>query len=250
MENNLPKVETIELFGKKINFLDLGREISPDMPHYPGHMKTNFWWHLTHDECKLRLGEESKYSGYAVRGIVTCDHVSTHVDAVYHFDKSKPHLTVEKITLKELITPAAWIDVSFVPARAHITLDDVKSALNKANVTLQPGMTLLYYTGIEKYWDDHATYLYQYPGLNEEATRWILDQGVVNIGTDATSLDTPADINYPNHTVHGEKNVIHTENVKNITHIPRHQGFYFAMFPLKFVGATGSPVRAFAFWED
>lgn len=68
-------------------------------------MKTNFWWHLTHDECKLRLGEESKYGGYAVRGIVTCDHVSTHVDAVYHFDKSKPHLTVDKITLKELITP-------------------------------------------------------------------------------------------------------------------------------------------------
>ena len=52
-------IDVIKLFGKEYCFLDLGREISPEMPHYPGHMKTNFWWHVTHDECKMRLGEES-----------------------------------------------------------------------------------------------------------------------------------------------------------------------------------------------
>lgn len=243
------ELETVELFGKKIKFLELSREISPEMPHYPGHMKTNFWWHLTHEECKLRLGD-TPFEGYGVKGIVTCDHVSTHVDAVYHFNKHRPDLTVENISLQDMITPAAWIDVSHVKPRTHIKLADVQAALDKAGVTLKPNMTLLYYTGIEKAWNDVATYVTQYPGLDEEATKWILDQGVVNVCTDAASLDNPADITYPNHTVHGERAVIHTENVYNIAKIPRHDQFYYAMFPLKFVGLTGSPVRAYAMWEE
>jgi len=239
----------IELFGKKIHILDLSREISPEMPHYPGHMKTCFWWHLTHEECVARLGE-TPFEGYAVKGIVTCDHVSTHVDAVYHFNKHRPDLTVDKISFTQLITPAAWIDVSFVKPRTHIRLADIKRALAEANVTLKPGMTLLYYTGIDQKWEDPKTYVSQYPGLDAEATEWILDQGIVNICTDATSLDNPADITYPNHTIHGKRLIIHTENVANITKIPRHDNFYFAMFPLKFVGLTGSPVRAIAMWEE
>lgn len=239
----------IELFGKKVHILDLGRELSPEMPHYPGHMKTNLWWHLTHEECKMRLGD-TPFEGYAVKGIVTCDHVSTHVDAVYHFNKHRPDLTVENISFYDLITPAAWIDVSHVKPRTHITLADVKEALEKAKVTLKPGITLLYYTGIDAKWGDTATYVSQYPGLDREATEWILDRGVVNVCTDATSLDNPADITYPNHTIHGERLVIHTENIANMPKIPRHDNFYFAMFPLKFVGATGSPVRAVAMWEE
>ncbi|MCL6637786.1 MAG: cyclase family protein, partial [Alicyclobacillus sp.] len=132
--------EVVELFGKRIHVLDLSHEVSPEMPHYPGHMKTNFWWHLTHEECVMRLGD-TPFEGYGVRGIVTCDHVSTHVDAIYHFNKHRPDLTVEKISLQDLITPAAWIDVSFVQPRAHITLADVQRALNVAEVELQPGMT-------------------------------------------------------------------------------------------------------------
>jgi hypothetical protein len=36
------EVKILELFGKHRVALDLGRELSPDMPHYPGHMKTTF----------------------------------------------------------------------------------------------------------------------------------------------------------------------------------------------------------------
>ncbi|MBC7106951.1 MAG: hypothetical protein H5T97_13550, partial [Firmicutes bacterium] len=51
-----PEIVT-ELFGRKVHILDLSREVSPEMPHYPGHMKTNLWWHLTHEECRMRLGD-------------------------------------------------------------------------------------------------------------------------------------------------------------------------------------------------
>ena len=89
------EVEVLELLGKQNVALDLGRELSPDMPHYPGYVKTTFWWHLTHDERKMRLGDTA-FEGYGVQGIVTCDQVSTHVDAVYHFNKHRPDLTVDK----------------------------------------------------------------------------------------------------------------------------------------------------------
>ena len=252
MADTNAKIDVIDFMGKKLNFLDLGKDVAPEIPVYPGHMKTAFWWHKTHEETKFSLGEASKYPyGFGVKGIITCDHTSTHVDAVYHFDPNKSHLSVDKITLKELIAPAAWIDLSFVQGRVHITKDALQKGLDEAQVTLKPGMILLYWTGIEPYSDsDPYRYLSQYPGLDKEATTWLLDQGLVNIGTDAASLDTPADLDYPNHTVHAEREVVHTESLININKIPRHDNFYVAMFPLKFRGLTGSPVRAFAIWED
>jgi kynurenine formamidase len=88
-----------------------------------------------------------------------------------------------------------------------------------------------------------------HPGLGAEATNWILDQGVVNVGTNATSLDNPEDVQYPGHTVHGQRLVIHTENLVDIGKIPKHDDFSFAMLPLKWMGLTGSPVRALALRE-
>ena len=47
----------ITLLGRRLQALDLTREISPEIPVYPGHMKVAIWDHLTHAESKLRIGE-------------------------------------------------------------------------------------------------------------------------------------------------------------------------------------------------
>ena len=237
----------VNLFGKQYHVLDLTRELSDKMPVYPGHAKTSQWWHLTHEECVMRLGD-TPFEGYGVKGLVTCDHVSTHVDAIYHFNKHREDLTIDTFPIEHMFTSAVWIDVSHVEARAHITLDDIKRGLEKAEEKVQPGDTLLYYTGISEHWDDAEHFVTQYPGLNGEATDWILDQGVINICTDAISTDTPADVTYPNHTRHGERLVVHTELIANMNKIPVHR-FQFMMTPLRLVGGTGCPVRALALWE-
>ena len=177
------------------------------------------------------------------------EHVSTHVDAIWHFNPDRPDLTIDRLPWEHLITPAAWIDVSDVEPRAHIGLERVRRALDEAQVTLRPGMTLLYYTGIGQLWDEPFRFLSEFPGLDREASEWLLDQGLVNVGTDAVSTDTLADPGYPNHMVHAERLVVHTENVANIERIPRHDGFSVAFFPLRLVGGTGSPCRAVALWE-
>lgn len=245
----IPYTDTtkVRVFGKEYNVLDLTREISPDIPVYPGHARTASWWHLTHEECVMRLGD-TPFEGYAVKGIVMADHVATHVDAIYHFNKHRSDLTIEKFPVEHMFTSAVWIDVSHVKPRTHIQLADIKAGLEKAGETLREGDTLMYYTGISEKWDDAATFVTQYPGLSGEATEWILDQGVVNVCTDAVSTDNPADVTYPNHTLHGERLIVHTELIANMNKIPVHR-FQFIMTPLKFVGGTGSPVRALALWE-
>ena len=239
----------VSFFGKRLKVLDLSREISSEIPVYPGHMKVNIWTHLSHQESRLRLGD-SPFRGYAVKGMVLCDHDSTHMDAVYHFNPDRPDLTIEAVPIELSFTEAAWLDLSDVPPRSHITLERVQLAMRDAGVESLPrGGTLLYYTGAARLWEDHAAYVTQYPGLDAEASRWILDQGVVNVLTDAVSTDNPADLSYPNHTAHAEYLVNHTEVVNNIERIPMHQGFSVLLVPLRLVGCTGSPVRVFALWE-
>jgi kynurenine formamidase len=184
-----------------------------------------------------------------VRGMVASEHVSTHVDAIWHFNPDRPDLTIDRVPWQHLITPAAWIDVSDVAPRTHITLERVRRALDDAEVELRPGMTLLYHTGAGDLWEEPLRFVAEYAGLDREASAWLLDQGIVNLGTDAVSTDNPADLHYPNHLTHAERLVIHTEMVANITRIPRHSGFWVAFLPLRLVGGTGSPARALALWE-
>ncbi len=240
----------VDLLGRRVRILELSREVSSTMPVYPGHVGVAFWEHLTHEQVRRqRLPPNSPFRGYAVRGFVGSEHVSTHVDAIWHFNPDRPDLTIDVLPWEHLITPAAWIDVSDTPPRGHITLERLSRALEEAQVELRPGMTLLYYTGIGAAWDDPFRFLSEFPGLDEEASRWLLDQGLVNLATDAVSTDTLADPSYPNHRVHGERLVVHTENVANIERIPRHQDFWVGFFPLRLVGGTGSPCRAVALWE-
>jgi kynurenine formamidase len=243
-------IATVDLLGRKVRVLELSREVSSEMPVYPGHVGVAFWDHLTHEQVKRRLPADSPFGGYAVRGLVASEHVSTHVDAIWHFQPDRPDLTVDRIPLDHLITPAAWIDLSDAGPRESIGRAAVERALGSAGVELKPGMTLLYYTGAAELWEDPFAFVADYPGLDEEASRFLLDQGIVNLGTDAVSTDNPADLNYPNHRVHAEKLVIHTEVVNNINRIPSHQDFWVGFFPLRLVGGTGSPARAVAMWEE
>ncbi|MGH2776639.1 MAG: cyclase family protein, partial [Actinomycetota bacterium] len=90
--------ETLEVFGRRLRVLDLGHELSDDIPVYPGHMKVATWWHLTHEESLMRMGD-TDFWGYGVRGMSLCEHVSTHVDAIFHFNPTRPDLTIDTVPL-------------------------------------------------------------------------------------------------------------------------------------------------------
>jgi kynurenine formamidase len=197
----------------------------------------------------MRMGD-TPFRGYAVKGLAMCDHGSTHMDAISHFHPDRPDLSIDAFPIEHCFAEAVWIDVSDVPPRTHITLDRVRHALDDAGVEgLPAGGALLYYTGAARQWGDGLRFVSEYPGLDSEASRRILDQGVSNVLTDAVPTDNPADVTYPSHITHAERLVNHTEIVANIEKIPVHSRFTVMIVPLRLVGATGSPVRIFALWE-
>ena len=174
----------IELLGRRVRVLDISREVSSTMPVYPGHVAVTFWDHLTHEQVRRnRLPEDSPFRGYAVRGIVASEHVSTHVDAVWHFNPDRPDLTIDRLPFEHLITPAAWIDLSDVTPDTHIGVDRVRGALEDAGIELRPGMTLLYYTG----WGEPGTTR----SHSSRATRALIRRPASGCSTRGSSTSAP-----------------------------------------------------------
>src|SRR5262249_11294065 len=103
----------------------------------------------THEQSRRqRVPEGAAFRGYAVRGFVASEHVSRQVDAVWHFNPDRPDFTIDRVPWEYLLTPVAWIDLSAAPPQTHVTHQMVQEALELAKVTLRPGMTLIYYTGV------------------------------------------------------------------------------------------------------
>lgn len=84
-----------------------------------------------------------------------------------------------------------------------------------------------------------------FPGLDREATEYIIDQGAVNFGVDSPSPDMWYDKTNPCHTVCAERGVTHVENLCNLEQLLGRR-FTFIAMPLKIHQGTGSPVRAVA----
>lgn len=231
-----PPSSYFTLGTQKFQVTELSHLIYNGMPVYPGHPKTVIWDHLTHAETK-----KDGFS-YAVKGIMVSDHTSTHVDALSHVI---PHgLPICDLPLNLFVTPGIWIDVSHVPPRTYITREDVERGLNAASISIPEKSTVLYYTGTNRLWGT-PDYLSQYPGLSRDAAEFLADQGCINIGCDAVSIDNPLDSSYPAHCVCRERHILNAENFTNIETIPFHE-FWFLSLPLLIADGTGSPIRALA----
>jgi kynurenine formamidase len=92
-------------------------------------------------------------------------------------------------------------------------------------------------------------WLTTYTGLSYKAARWIAQQGVVNIGVDAPSIDHPDDTEFSGHKVCKEFKITNTENLCNLEEV-KNKRFLFFGLPLKIRDGTGSPIRAVALLED
>jgi len=154
----------VQFLGRRLHVLDLSHELSPTIPVYPGHMKVAFWDHLTHAESRLRLGD-TPFRGYAVKGMSLCDHDSTHVDAIYHFNPDRPDLTIDVFPIDYCFTDAIWVDVSDVPPGGYITLRRFRRAMEEARVERLPeGGSVLYYTGAATRWGRPLEFVKDFAG--------------------------------------------------------------------------------------
>ena len=194
----------------------------------------------------------------------TGTHDGTHVDAPWHYGPTcagQPARTIDELPLDWFIGPGVRLDLREKPDGAEITVGDLESALAAINHELQPMDIVMLWTGAADLWGT-AEYLERYSGLGADGTRWLLDQGIKVIGTDAWGLDRPplymgrdylqtrdSSHLWPAHLVGREREYCQIEKLAHLGDLPAPTGFTVACFPVKIERASAGWTRAVAIIE-
>ncbi len=230
----------------KGKIIDLSQEIYTGMPVYPGHAKTVIWEHMSHAESGRMIGTDFSYQS---SGIMMCDHGPTHIDSISHLSTDPNAPSVDEIPLENCVTSAICLDVSDVPVQTQFGAGKIEAELKSWDLDIRKGDTVLFYTGHFDGYYGKPEYSTHQPGLNREATEYIIDKGAVNFGVDNTSPDMFLDKTYPCHMTCRERQVTHIENLCNLDKLIGKR-FTFIGLPLRIRKGTGSPMRAIAILHE
>lgn len=214
-------------------------------------------------------------AGSNLERIEMTTHVGTHIDALGHFtigsrmyggndandivgDFGLLKLGIEhapSIVSRGLLVDVARLDGGeFLAAGRVVGPGDIERCLRLGNLEIRPGDIVLINTGWGRfYMADNARYLSGEPGINLAAAQWLTRQGVTAIGTDTMAVEVLPGENEPmvKMPVHQhclvEAGVYLIENLLLTPLIDAGIAeFCFVSLPVKFKGATGSPVRPIA----
>ncbi len=244
--------------------IDLTRPIYHRMRVSPTYPSVAVFPHMTHEQTAPVY--DNKVS-FAAKGLVLFDHCSTHVDAFAHMDSRPGAETIDQLPLNMFYTSAICLDFSDIGAGGIITVKDIKSRLAKDGLSFQKHDTFLIRTGhyypqgpdkfltTHQQAEDFDVYMKGFPGLGREATDWLADEGVINLATEARSIDSPANERadipdpFPAHQVCRDRRMLDTENLC----IPAElvgKRFTYVGLPLIIRGGTASPIRAIAIMPE
>jgi len=251
--------------------IDLSKPIQ-DNPKFPFFMRFKIK-HKSHRASKwlIRLGLglpfrlfPKNFQGWADDTIKKMPiHGSTHIDAPWHYApvvEGKPAKTIDQIPLEWCYGEGVVINVSHKPDFEAITVDDLKADLAKNNIALKQGDIVLIRTDRDLEAED-AGYIKKGTGVSKEATKWLIEQGIKVMGIDQWGWDMPLwhqakkaketndkELFWEAHLVGVDKEYLHIEQLINLRELPP-TGFKVAVFPLKIVGASASPVRVAAIFD-
>jgi arylformamidase len=212
-----------------VGVVDLSHEYADDMPLYPGLPSPSF-----------RDFAVVERDGYAMSEYHLLNHIGTHVDAPSH--QIADGATLDQIPLERLVTEAVTVDLSGRRPGA-IGREELEPLLGD----LGEGDWLFLYSnngrnwGSEKYWTG-----WSYP--DADASRGLIERGIVGIGFDGPSVDAVDTETFELHKVWLGAGRMILENLTNLGQLPRRAQIVVA--PLKVRGANGAPARVLAFVPD
>jgi kynurenine formamidase len=167
-------------------------------------------------------------------------------------------LGIEKVgtlmTRGVLIDVAALKGVDILGDGYEITVQDLQQALQRQNVSLQPGDAVIINTGWSRLWGkDNARYMKGNPGIGVAAAEWLVRQDPMLVGGDSPPIEVNPNpdpqISLPIHQIMLVVNGIYLlENLK-LDELAAKRVYEFALVvqPLKLRGFTGSTVAPTAF---
>ena len=257
---------------------DLEQPRTAAMPCHPAHLPGYIYHlHRRHEDTydPERYGPRSGASGM----LVMMEHTGTHIDALSHQAadlclygeiKITPRVetqrgfTVHGIeTMTPIVARGVLLDVCAtlahkygpgpLPQHYRITAEDLEAAAHRAGVAVQAGDALLVRTGYGKLWDDAPRYLAA-AGVGRSGSEWAADHRVACAACDNMTWDeteerdpkTGGQLFAHLHLIaRSGIPIIENLNLEELSRDGR-TTFLFICAPLKFVGATGSPVRPIA----
>jgi kynurenine formamidase len=184
--------------------------------------------------------------------VIQSDHAGTHMDALKHIKPDAPG--AEGIPLEYCFSDGVVLDFRHKEYGAGISAAEIDEALEKIGYELKESDIVLIQTGASAYNDDKR-YLTDHCGMTRDATLHLISRGVRLMGIDAVTFDPPVWAMFERkqfweaHRVMWEEDYWHIENLMNLDQLPP-SGFKLSVFPIKWVGTTGAPVRAVAILDD
>jgi kynurenine formamidase len=215
-----------------VKIIDLTHTISEEMPVYPGT-----------ELPKLTNGSSYERDGFRETILNLYSHTGTHMDAPNHLFVGRTML--DEFPVSQFVGKALVIDCSHKKAGELITMDDLKSVWEKAEMA----EFLLFYTGWSQLWGSED-YFGDYPCVDEQILRYLLESKKKGVGLDVIGLDPVLDPTLLRHRFlleNGE--IVIIENLKNLDQMGSDL-FQFMALPLKFEKSDGAPVRAIAYLEE
>ena len=148
-----------------------------------------------------------------------------------------------------LIDVAALKGVDMLPDTYEITVDDLRQALDRQGVALEPGDAVLIHTGWGVLWDsDPDRFMATNPGIGVSAAEWLVEHDPMLLGADNQPVEVSPNpdpqVSLPIHQIMLVVNGIHLVERMKLDELAAagvHE-FAFVVQPLKIEGATGSTV--------
>jgi kynurenine formamidase len=229
-----------EVLQRRVQVIDLTREIFEGMPMWFGHQKTFINTNQTHDQFREAYKTPL---GFEAHNLIISEHAGTHADAVFEYDPDGP--TIDQSPLEYYYGDAICLDLSGVQYPDYITPAHLQAALDRSGQEIRKGDTVLMYTGYGDSTYPDRSYTEKHPGLTRDAAIWLAERGVINIGVDNVAIDHADDAEFSGHVVCGEYGIVNTEGLTNLDKVAGQRFLYFGL-PLRIRNGTGSPIRAVA----
>ncbi len=244
------------------------------MPIHPAH-KPGYAYHL-HRRHRDNYQPAMNGPRTGASGVLNMmEHTGTHIDALCHqacdlklygnipADAVETPAGFKQLGIETvppllgrgvLLDVAGWKGATPLPAKYAISADELRTCAAAQSVSLQRGDVLLVRTGYGALWHgDEATYLAA-AGVAKSGTLWADEHGIAAVGADNMAWDALDDRDpetgftlFAHSYLLPKKGVYIMENL-NLEELARDKRYTFAFvgIPLKFNGATGSPLRPLA----
>lgn len=193
---------------------------------------------------------------YASADFATSEHAGTHIDAPIHFAEGQ--LSVDRIALRDLVAPAAIVDVQDAVTRNadyRLRVDDLQ-AWERQHGRIPIGAIVVMRTGWGRHWPDRSAYLgsatpydvttLHFPGFSREAAEFLVkERTIAGIGIDTASIDYGPSQDFIVHQIINGAGLYGLENIAQLDLVPESGALLIAL-PVKIKNGSGGPVRIVA----